>query len=77
MVFQITGKAGEAECDMVFSLDLGKTPEWNDDIRTRWAWQKIYSLMGEYTRTRDVKFLDQRNAIAEQYKLKISYPKGQ
>jgi len=75
MVFQITGRAGDAECDMVFNLDLGKTPEWNEDIRTRWAWQKIYSLMGEYTRTRNAEFLQQRNTIAEQYNLKIPYSK--
>lgn len=74
LVFQVTGRAGETECDMVFKVNLRTTENESEILRTRWALQKIYGLMGEYTRTRDPKLLKARQTIAKQYGLKIPYP---
>ncbi|MEI6810230.1 MAG: VWA domain-containing protein [bacterium] len=73
LVFQITGRAGETECDMVFKLKLAGMATESEILRTRWALQKIYNLTGEYTRTRNPKLLKERQAIAGEYGIKIPY----
>lgn len=73
LVFQITGRAGETDCDMVFKLDLATVAGEGEILRTRWALQKTYHLMGEYTRTRDSRLLRERQAIAREYGVNIPY----
>ncbi|MEI6971367.1 MAG: VWA domain-containing protein [bacterium] len=74
LVFQVTGRAGETECDMVFKVNLAATESEREILRTRWGLQKIYNLMGEYTRTRDPKLLKERQSLAREYGLKVPYP---
>lgn len=71
LVFQVTGKAGETECDMVFKVNLAGVPNDTEILRTRWGLQKIYNLLGEYTRTRNVKLLKERQAVAREFGLRI------
>jgi von Willebrand factor type A domain len=73
LVFQVTGLAGETKCDMVFKLDLASTASAKAELRARWAWQKIYHLTGEYTRTRDIKLLKDRDTIAREYGINPPY----
>lgn len=77
LVFQITGRAGETECDMVFKLKLAGLANESEILRTRWALQKIYNLTGEYTRTRNPQLLKERQVIAREYGLKIPYLSSQ
>ncbi len=52
LVFQVQGRAGDIKCDMVFDLDLTKAPSGPPEVRTDWAWQKAYDLIGRHTQTR-------------------------
>lgn len=51
LVFQAVGRAGTAECDMVFDLSLDAAVRSRDEsIREHWARQKAYFLLGEIAR---------------------------
>ncbi len=73
LVFQATGRADDIECDMVFDLDLTKARDGEKTIRTDWAWQKTYSLIGEHSRTRDRGIMDQLRQLRKDYGIRIPY----
>lgn len=73
LLFQAVGRAGDADCDMIFNLDLTKSYPAETDIPTSWAWQRIYHLIGVYTRTRSPAVLEDIRRTARQYKLKVPY----
>lgn len=73
MAFQITGTAGDINCDMVFRVDLNNVKSWKDEIRTLWAWQRVYHLIGEHTRTRSPEIVAELKQIGKAYSLKIPY----
>jgi hypothetical protein len=73
MVFQVVGRAGDVPCDMVFDVPLTRVPQGDKVIRTRWAWQKAYHLIGEHTRTRDPRLLDELRHLAKTYEIEIPY----
>jgi hypothetical protein len=73
LVFQVVGQAGDVPCDMVFDVPLGRVPQGDKEIRTSWAWQKIYALIGEHTRTRDPRLLDELRRVARAYDLEVPY----
>ncbi len=68
LVFQLRGQAGEKAYDAVFRLDLAKDAQPGAaSLRERWAWQKMYSLIGAYAR-------DPRNVyMADLYRLNRDY----
>ncbi|MBA4387598.1 MAG: hypothetical protein C0404_06425 [Verrucomicrobia bacterium] len=74
VVFQAIGKAGAVDCDMVFDLDIGKAGKpGGKDIRTEWAEQRVYFLMGEYARNGDPAVLRELKETANSYKIKVPY----
>jgi hypothetical protein len=74
IVFQAVGDAKDTRCDMVFDIPLGKNaPKGEKSIRTEWAKQKIYHLIGEYTRNPNPKTLKQIKTTAKMYKVDIPY----
>jgi Ca-activated chloride channel family protein len=73
LVFQATGQAGDISCDMVFDIDLTKAAGGDREIRTQWAWQKIYDLIGEHHRTQDASVFTQMQAIAAAYGIRVPY----
>ncbi len=77
VVFQAVGEAGTVLCDMVFNLPLeGEGAAAGDrDIRESWARQKIYHLIGQYTRDFDKGVLDELRATARAYDQDIPYRK--
>jgi hypothetical protein len=74
IVFQAVGKAGDVNCDMVFDLDLDKVAKPGDsEIRSNWAKQKIYHLIGEQTRKGDASVMTEIGDTAATYGIKIPY----
>lgn len=74
VVFQAIGKADKVDCDMVFDLDIAKVGKSGDkEIRTSWAQQKVYYLMGQYARTGDFSDITQLKETAKAYKIKVPY----
>ena len=73
LVFQATGQAGDIKCDMVFDLDLAKAVAGEKEIRTQWAWQKAYDLIGEHNRTHDSALVDEIRGIGRTYSIRIPY----
>jgi Mg-chelatase subunit ChlD len=73
LVFQIVGKGRDSTCDMIFELDLTNAARGNEEIREQWAWQKVYHLIGEHTRTRDRRLLLKLRSLAREYSIDIPY----
>jgi Ca-activated chloride channel family protein len=73
LVFQATGQADDMQCDMVFDIDLAIAEGGDRDIRTQWAWQKAYYLIGEHNRTRNAGILDELQQLGRGYGIKIPY----
>ena len=73
LVFQATGRANEIQCDMVFELDPAKAAPGGAEIRTAWAWQRAYYLIGEHNRTKQPGILTELKALGRAYGIKIPY----
>jgi hypothetical protein len=73
LVFQATGRADDLSCDMVFDIDLSAALPGDKDIRTSWAWQKAYHLIGEHTRTRKASLLGDLRQLGKSYGIAIPY----
>lgn len=74
---QILGRAGAQQLDMVFTLDTAKALPGESVIRDRWAWQKVYGLIGTYIQTQNAALLAEIRAHAKQYGLAVPYGYGE
>lgn len=74
--FQVVGRSGGVERDLVFPLDLAAAGEGTAEIRRLWAWQRVYDWIGEYTRTQDPALLDRLRSFADRYGLVVPYGYG-
>lgn len=74
LVFHATGRSGDRMGDMLFDVDLEGAPSAGDDLRERWAWQKVYYLYGQYIRTRDDRIRDELDGVARTYRVHPPYP---
>lgn len=70
---QIIGRSGPARHDMVFDLDLSGAGEGGADIRTRWAWHRIYHLIGRHIETGRAEVMDEIHVMAGRYGLVVPY----
>ena len=61
------------QCDMVFDLDLTKALGGEADIRTQWAWQRAYFLIGEHNRMKQPGVLTELKTLGKTYGIKIPY----
>ncbi len=73
LIFQAVGQGAEAACDMVFDVDLSQAIRGSKELRSIWAWQKIYDLMGEHTRTRDPALVKEAQKVAREYGLRVPH----
>ena len=73
LTFQATGQAADIQCDMVFDLDLTKALGGEADIRTQWAWQRAYFLIGEHNRMKQPGVLTELKTLGKTYGIKIPY----
>ncbi len=69
LVFHAAGRAGAQRHDMVFDLayPVKGAGEGDGSIRDGWSQQKMYSLIAQYTATRDRSYLRQMSRVARQY----------
>jgi hypothetical protein len=73
VIFQAVGQAGEVNCDMVFNLSIEGAPSGGKDIRTDWAVQKIYHLIGQYARQADPAVMQAIQDTAKTYRIDVPY----
>ncbi|MFZ4395967.1 MAG: vWA domain-containing protein [Kiritimatiellia bacterium] len=73
LVFQVQGRAGDIKCDMVFDLDLTKAPNALPEVRTDWAWQKAYDLIGRHTQTRATGTARELRTLQRAYGIQVPY----
>jgi hypothetical protein len=73
VIFQAVGKAGEADCDMVFELPLEGAKAGGKDIRTDWARQKVFHLIGQYARRADAGVMQEIRSTAKTYRIDVPY----
>ena len=74
LVFQAVGQSGDTKCDMLFDLNLAWGLKSRDKtIRQEWARQKIYHLIGDYTRNANPEVLEEIRKTAKTYRVKIPY----
>lgn len=71
--FQIVGAGRDGDKDMVFRLDWAAAEPGGDAIRTRWAWHKIYHLIGAYIGTGREDLLTEMHGVADRYRLPVPY----
>lgn len=73
VAFQIVGRSGEKRHDMVFAVDLKEAAGATRELQQKWAWHRIYDLIGEHLRTQEPQLLDTIKNIADQYGLIVPY----
>ena len=73
VVFQAIGRAGKVDCDMVFDLSIETAKSGDKEIRTDWARQKIYHLIGRYARQADPAVMQDIRATAKSYRIDVPY----
>jgi len=73
LVFQATGQADEIKCDMVFDLDLDAAMKGDAGVKTKWAWQRAYYLIGEHIRTKQPGIITELGRLGKTFDIKIPY----
>ncbi len=74
---QILGRAGGQHLDMIFPLDVAGTAPGDPAIRERWAWQKVFFLIGTYIQTQNPALLKIIRDHASAYGLIVPYGYGE
>jgi hypothetical protein len=75
VILQVCGRAGAAECDVVFDLPLDAAESGDASIRDQWARQRMYDLMGSYARQPREELLAEMYRHSRRYGLPIPYRK--
>lgn len=77
IAFQIAGASGENQKDMVFSIDLNKASVGGREIRTNWAWHRMFHLISEHTRTGSPELIEEIRLLAREHGLPVPYGFGE
>jgi Ca-activated chloride channel family protein len=72
-VFQVVGRAGTARHDMVFVINRAQIAAGSPELRTQWAWQKAYHLIGDYLGHETEDRLEAIRDFADAYGLVVPY----
>lgn len=74
LAFQIVGKSiANRTKDMVFKIDPEAGTPGEDEIRRKWAWHKMYHLIGIYLKTKNPDDLLKIRQMAAKYDLRVPY----
>ena len=73
LVFQVVGQSGTRPCDMAFTFPLAEAEAGKATIREDWAWQKVFHLIGEHTRTSSNDILKDIRSVSRSYGIKVPY----
>ncbi len=72
VLFQVFGDAVSERCDMIFELPLDRAVSSKEKtIRTSWAQQKLYTLLGEYARNKNDMTVAEIKRTARSYRLPV------
>ena len=71
--FQVVGQSRAKRHDFVFPLDLRHAEPGDAELRTRWAWHRIYDLIGRYAEGRDPAVFVEMQRMAQRYHLDVPY----
>ncbi len=77
IAFQVVGRSGSEMRDLVFPLDLKNARPGGEDVRTRWAWHRVYHLISEHTRTGDESLVRAIRDLASRFGLPVPYGYGE
>lgn len=70
---QLLGDVDGQTKELVFSRGLTKAKKGGADIRTGWAFNKVYALISEYTETGNAALLKEADALGKKYGVKTPY----
>jgi hypothetical protein len=73
LVFQVIGRSGERQYDFVFVIEQDQITPGSQALRTRWAWQKIYHMIGDYLGDSTPERLESIRAFADVHGLIVPY----
>ncbi len=74
VLFQVFGDAVSEQCDMIFELPLYRTSYSKEkNIRTSWAKQKLYTLLGQYARNKSLEVIAEMKKTARSYHLPVPF----
>ena len=74
VLFQVFGDAVTERCDMMFELPLDRAASSKEKtIRTSWAQQKLYTLLGEYAREKNDITIAEIKRTARSYRLPVPF----
>ncbi len=74
VLFQVFGDAVSEQCDMIFELPLDRTSYSKEKmIRTSWAKQKLYTLLGQYARNNNDDIISEMKHTARSYHLPVPF----
>jgi hypothetical protein len=74
VAFQAVGEGLDVKCDMLFDVSLADgTAAGDKDLRSEWAKQKVYHLIGQYARRQDPDTLREIRETAREYKVNVPH----
>ncbi|MBQ9431076.1 MAG: VWA domain-containing protein [Kiritimatiellae bacterium] len=76
LVFQVRGLAAEKGYDSIFRINLARHGKAaTAKVKSRWAQQKMYHLVGEFARTKEPGLLAEMQELNRKYGVAIPYEK--
>ncbi len=73
IAFQVIGRSGDRQHDMIFDLDLAEAASGNRTLVDFWAWQKIYDMIGLYIQSPSDELLGDIQDMADRYGMVVPY----
>lgn len=73
VAIQVLGRSGTELKDMIFLLNFDEGKPGSAEVRTAWAWQKAYHLVGEHIQHRDPAVLEEIRHMSAEFGLRLLY----
>ncbi len=74
VTFQAVGEGQNMKCDMLFDVALSEgAGDGDKTVRSQWAKQKVYHLIGQYARRQDPDTLREIRSTAREYKVNVPH----
>lgn len=73
LVFQVVGRSGVSWHDFIFVIERAQVAAGGEGLRRRWAWQKIYHLIGDYLGDASPEKMETIHDFADEHGLIVPY----
>ncbi len=73
LAFHVVGRSGQEWRDFLFVVDEETMPPGTADLKNRWAWQKIYHMIGDYLGDPSPAWLENIRNFSDAYGLLVPY----